>query len=557
MAPTPSDTPLDSSQSPVLVHQIENNDNNNNTLSIQNGTLKIEKTNKSNNSEDTDGDNSVATLGDQTLDALSVSAKQPTEEEEEEDGIKKDVIDGNNKADAVVPGSALDKQQVEQDKQQNESGPLDTNPIIPVSMASQVNGNQRPKSFSNGGQPGMVFITKQKLKRPPLRQIDPDCHPKKSILKKESSYPFIEQPVRSPIFKSQWLQSTVSKLAVISGPAPPTAYTGTSPSIFRKLVSQAAAATSGTPQPLVSNSPRSQRPIGPPVFANSERSLSLLDQSNGSSTSLLSDKSLKRVRFSVGQLNTEHVFHNDDAYESEEETDQQKVPVQPIAPPQPKKFLVTSDGVVVDDNIYTAKEIMNYYIVACIDREDTPIDLLINEMHTLKMLLYSLLLTDTLTVLSIQDNKKIKTNGFKYISVYVKKTKSLKSLNISGNTVDKRSVDFLSHALRVGRLGFGSRIEELRMDRCGLRGILLETMAPAFRESNLKLLSLRSNRIGSAGGVWLGVVMRDYEDQPNSNIPVNNEEQGFKRVFPGASSNELLKRHHGIGALDISDNDLR
>lgn len=37
------------------------------------------------------------------------------------------------------------------------------------------------------------------------------------------------------------------------------------------------------------------------------------------------------------------------------------------------------------------------------------------------MLLYSLLLTDTLTLLSLQDNKRIKSLGFKYISVFVKK----------------------------------------------------------------------------------------------------------------------------------------
>lgn len=42
--------------------------------------------------------------------------------------------------------------------------------------------------------------------------------------------------------------------------------------------------------------------------------------------------------------------------------------------------------------------------------------------------------------------------------------------------MDKKSVEFLAHALKIGRLGFGSRLEELRMDRCGLRGNLLETI---------------------------------------------------------------------------------
>lgn len=51
--------------------------------------------------------------------------------------------------------------------------------------------------------------------------------------------------------------------------------------------------------------------------------------------------------------------------------------------------------------------------------------------------------------------------------------------------------------------------------------------------------------------------MRDYDDQPNKAIPNNNEEQGFRRVFPGIVNPELLKRTRGVESLDVSDNDLR
>lgn len=84
-----------------------------------------------------------------------------------------------------------------------------------------------------------------------------------------------------------------------------------------------------------------------------------------------------------------------------------------------------------------------------------------------------------------------------------------------------------------------------------------QSVAPAIRESNLRQVSMRSNRIGAAGGVWIGVMMRDYDDQPNKVIPINNEEQGFRRVFPGIVNPELLKRTRGIETLDVSDNDLR
>jgi len=82
-------------------------------------------------------------------------------------------------------------------------------------------------------------------------------------------------------------------------------------------------------------------------------------------------------------------------------------------------------------------------------------------------------------------------------------------------------------------------------------------IAPAIRESNLRQVSMKSNRIGTTGGVWIGVLMRDYDDQPNKAIPNNNEEQGFRRVFPGVANPELLKRTRGVEVLDISDNDLR
>jgi len=230
----------------------------------------------------------------------------------------------------------------------------------------------------------IIIGTKTKLKRPTLRSIDLGSTPSKSILRKESSYPFIEQPVRNPIFKSQWLQSTVSKLAVISGPAIPTAYTADQPSMFRKLVAQATAATQATPgspstTPGSSPQQRLQRTnSGPPVFANNERRPLL--ESHDSSSSILSTKALKRVRFSVGQLTTEHVFHQDDAYESAEEIEPRPVQINTVV--QPKELMTTSDGVVVDDNIYTAKEIMNYYLAACNNREEFPVDRLVSEMRS-------------------------------------------------------------------------------------------------------------------------------------------------------------------------------
>lgn len=82
----------------------------------------------------------------------------------------------------------------------------------------------------------------------------------------------------------------------------------------------------------------------------------------------------------MGQLTTEHVFYQDDAYESAEEIEPR--PVRNNTVVQPKQLMTTSDGVVVDDNIYTAKEIMNYYLTACNNREEFPVDRLVSEMRS-------------------------------------------------------------------------------------------------------------------------------------------------------------------------------
>ncbi|KAG0221980.1 hypothetical protein BGW42_007043 [Actinomortierella wolfii] len=411
----------------------------------------------------------------------------------------------------------------------------------------------------------------------------------------------------------------------MTGPAPPTAYTDQAPSMFRKLVNQAtaaAAANGNLSSPPVTNGPQ---PVNPPVQRR-PTGIQFARSPNGSSSSLLSTKSLKRVRFSVGQLTTEHVFHPDDAYDyesAEEGEDDDNHPKddrdvsdgrlphhqQGAEENKTREVITTPDGVVVDDNIYTAKEIMNYYLIACSNREEYPIERLVSAMRTaadrpnnplltmidlsgeflprrlidpiadvltlefglshlildncgledetLKALLYSLLLTDTLAVLSLQDNKKIRQMGFKYISVYLKKTKTLRYLNLSNIAMDKKAAEFFGFALKIGRLGFGSRLEELHLDNCGLRGQVLETLAPAIRESNIRKLSIKNNRIGATGGVWIGVLMRDYDDNPSVPTPNNNEEQGFRRVFPGASNPELLKRTRGVEILDVSNNDLR
>jgi hypothetical protein len=74
----------------------------------------------------------------------------------------------------------------------------------------------------------------------------------------------------------------------------------------------------------------------------------------------------------------------------------------------------------------------------------------------------------------------------------------------------------------------------------------------------LRDLSLRFNYINHAGAVWIGVMLRDYEDlnwnpnndQLSSPLPAFNEQDE-------ARMEALRIRKRGIEVLDTSGNDLR
>ncbi|WVF72536.1 hypothetical protein IAT40_007353 [Kwoniella sp. CBS 6097] len=55
-------------------------------------------------------------------------------------------------------------------------------------------------------------------------------------------------------------------------------------------------------------------------------------------------------------------------------------------------------------------------------------------------------------------------------------------------------------------------VQTLRMDGCGLKAAVLETLAQGVRSSDLKNISLRRNRIGPLGAVALALMIRDYPD---------------------------------------------
>ncbi|WRT66800.1 uncharacterized protein IL334_003763 [Kwoniella shivajii] len=188
----------------------------------------------------------------------------------------------------------------------------------------------------------------------------------------------------------------------------------------------------------------------------------------------------------------------------------------------------------------------------------------------LKPILHALLISGTLPSLGLAGNKKIKAGGWRLLATFLKRARSLRYIDLSDTVWDKKSVEYLVLALAPTQLGvedssflpdpslspdllmdntstrislevngdgdgpvrdaYGSFIppapllkegdanrtsavvQTLRLDGCGLKANVLETLAQGVRSSDLKNISLRRNRIGPLGAVALALMIRDYPD---------------------------------------------
>ncbi|CAH1757984.1 8976_t:CDS:10 [Entrophospora sp. SA101] len=315
--------------------------------------------------------------------------------------------------------------------------------------------------------------------------------------------------------------------------------------------------------------------------------------SSPNNNNLLTPKTLKRVRFSVNKLTNEHphspIPGDSDNSDWEEEYDfHEWSNIQnPINQQlQPKSDQKTS---------YSAKDIMQFYLSACKIREEFPVDRLVDilrkanqqggslkvidltgdiidrniaepiadvltlEFGLEKLILESLLVNDKLAYLNLANNRRIRSNGFNYIAIYIKKSTTLTYLDLSGTNIDKKSATFLAQALTQGNSKSGAILKTLKLDNCALKNNVLEVLGPGIRRSNLHYLSLKFNNINHVGAVWIGVMLRDYDDfnwTPNnpsisvSTMPAFNEQEEAK-------AERSRNRRQGLEVLDVSGNDLK
>ncbi|KAG0152500.1 hypothetical protein CROQUDRAFT_35490 [Cronartium quercuum f. sp. fusiforme G11] len=65
----------------------------------------------------------------------------------------------------------------------------------------------------------------------------------------------------------------------------------------------------------------------------------------------------------------------------------------------------------------------------------------------LKPILHALLVSGNLPSLSLANNKKLRAKGWKLVAIFLKKAKALRDLDLSDNSFDKRSIEYLLQAL--------------------------------------------------------------------------------------------------------------
>ncbi|KAJ1978954.1 hypothetical protein H4R35_001699 [Dimargaris xerosporica] len=151
-----------------------------------------------------------------------------------------------------------------------------------------------------------------------------------------------------------------------------------------------------------------------------------------------------------------------------------------------------------------------------------------------KVLMHSLIYSDQLEHVSLARNKRIRAEGASYLSMYLKESRRLKSLDLSGIPLDRKMVRYLCSVL-IPRVwtpsracpvpasaystspashgdhavpkpnGTGARflrhcsLATLRLDDCHLKASLLEQLCLAVHFSQVRHLSLRLNKINALG----------------------------------------------------------
>ncbi|CAO3626929.1 unnamed protein product [Cunninghamella echinulata] len=367
---------------------------------------------------------------------------------------------------------------------------------------------------------------------PPFN-YNPSCKPKKSILKQ-----------KIPTASNSWLSKFSSPDITTSLNTTTTTQTQQKTfGLLRKFISNVNNSQTATIlDPLSTNNNNN---------SSNNKSNSQISQPTNIENEELSSTELKRVRFSVNKLTVEYFPYV--ATDITPIEDNQKTI------PDIKTNEINNDNNSCKNDIKTTpRKVLAYYELACKNKEEPMIGPLVSTLmmhqqatylthidltnHALnnrilepladvlcldfglekltlkncnlddegiKILLHSLLIVNTLQHLNLADNSNIRTNGFKYISIFVKNAVNLESLDLCGTLPDKKSMYYFSQALNS--LDTNNKLKTLLMNDCQLRPPQLEYLSNAIRKTKITYLSLRKNRFLNQSAISIGVMLRDYD----------------------------------------------
>ncbi|WAR57754.1 hypothetical protein PtB15_8B807 [Puccinia triticina] len=163
------------------------------------------------------------------------------------------------------------------------------------------------------------------------------------------------------------------------------------------------------------------------------------------------------------------------------------------------------------------------------------------EDHCLKPILHGLLVSGSLPSISFAHNPKLRAKGWKLIAVFIKKAKALRNIDISGNSLDRRSVEYLVQAL-AGNVRKDHSDATVSPNSTNFKPS--NPNAPLLTQTSLKSHSI--SRLTSASSISPTSLSFD---PPESTIPPTQDEDEWASLFPSAP---LLREDHSPALQALS-----
>ncbi|KAJ9067432.1 hypothetical protein DSO57_1039193 [Entomophthora muscae] len=200
----------------------------------------------------------------------------------------------------------------------------------------------------------------------------------------------------------------------------------------------------------------------------------------------------------------------------------------------------------------------------------------------IKVLCSNFLQTDRLLWLSLANNPKIRSEGFRFIATYINQSKQLKFLDLSCNIIDVKAAKFLARGVmapllllpleEVGEVSTPTSaslmenpfaepsccLEELRLNECSLHLNELKIICQGLSRSNLKSLSLCGNKISHLGAAALVSLLTGSKGESSQlvilDLSMNHlKSSGLEQLLLPLSDPQVRLEELNLGRNGISE----